>query len=100
MATNTDPGLTRRESYSTPLIAASELPVEPTDATAEMRSGHFIPSLIVDCAGDAGLKRSAFAANNNFGAYGNHGAGSGGLLARDAVAFNFHFKAGAACLVG
>ena len=50
MATKTAPGRTRRESYSTPLIGASELPAEPMDATSEMRSFQFIQKLIVDCA--------------------------------------------------
>src|ERR1700721_2213433 len=99
MAAKTDPGRTRRESYSTPLTGASELPEAPTDATSEMRSGHFIPILIVDCAGDVGLKQSAFAADNDFGAGRHHGAGRGGLLAGDAVASDLHLKAGAACLL-
>jgi hypothetical protein len=99
MATKTAPGRTRRESYSTPVMSASELPAEPMDATSEMRSGHFIPILIVDCTDDVGLEQSAFAADNDFGAGGHHGAGSGGLLARDAVACDLYFKAGAACLL-
>ena len=55
MATKTEPGWTRRESYSTPLIGAAEVPAEPIDATSEIRSDHFIPRLIVDCADDVGL---------------------------------------------
>src|ERR1700733_7776268 len=99
MATNTESGWTRRESYSTPLIGASELPEEPTDATSVMRSDHFIQILIVDCADDGGLKYSARAADNDFGAGWHHSAGRGGLLAGDAVASDLHFKAGAASLL-
>ena len=91
MATNTDPGRTRRESYSTPLTGASDLPAEPMDATSEMRSGQFIPSLIVDCTDDVGLKRSAFAADKGLG------TGRGGLLADDAVSGDLHLNGGAGC---
>src|SRR5579863_3303365 len=47
MATNTEPGRTWRESYSTPVTGALELPVEPTAEISAMRSFQFISWLIV-----------------------------------------------------
>src|SRR5579859_5530235 len=53
MATKTEPGRTRRESYSMPVMSRSESPDAPTASTSAMRSFHFISCSIVD-----GVRRS------------------------------------------
>src|ERR1700721_675912 len=48
MATNTAPGFTLRESYSTPVTGSSELPPPPTPAPSAANAFQFISSSIVD----------------------------------------------------
>jgi hypothetical protein len=50
MATNTAPGFTLRESYSTPVTGSSDPPPTPTEATSATSSFQVITSSIVDCA--------------------------------------------------
>jgi len=49
MATNTAPGRTRRESYSTPVTGCTESPLASTAVTSSTRSFHFISCSIVVC---------------------------------------------------
>src|ERR1700721_1786469 len=55
MATNTAPGFTLRESYSTPVTGSSELTPAPTAATSAVNAFQFISCFIVD--GHGVLKR-------------------------------------------
>ena len=49
MATKTEPGRTRRESYSMPVMGASELPVAPTAVISSVSSFQFMSRSIVVC---------------------------------------------------
>src|SRR3954471_21557572 len=54
MATKIEPGRTRRESYSMPVMGWEEEPEEPTAVISAMRSGQSMSVVIVDGDNDVG----------------------------------------------
>ena len=49
IATKTEPGLMRRESYSMPVMGSEESPDAPTAVISAARSFQFMSEVIVDC---------------------------------------------------
>jgi len=58
MATKIEPGRTRRESYSMPVMDCAESPPAPMAVTSLINSFQIILSLIVDCGwGGCGVSK-------------------------------------------
>src|ERR1035437_290047 len=99
MATNTAPGRTLREAYSTPVTASSESPPTPTAVTSSVNSFQFISCSIVDCLTGSMCDRrcaSPSAADHDLGPGRDQGTGGGSLLAHRTIAADFDLKAGSA----
>src|ERR1700743_2441916 len=85
VATKTAPERTRRESYSIPVIGASDAPAEPSEAISAMRSFHFMLCSIVEV-----LSR---AMHDNARPGRDHGSRCGRLFADGTAADHLYFQA-------